>query len=62
MLADVCNGGQGRSFFHTIVTDCVDYFKHFDSVLVEFVHSFANGVSHLLARATHSSQAYMSGL
>lgn len=54
LLADVCHGGQGRSYFHTIVMDCVDFLKHFDNVLVEFVHRSVNGVAHLLARAIHS--------
>lgn len=58
MLADACKGVPGRSFFHTIVLDCVDFFKHFDEVLVEFVHRSANGVAHTLARAAHSMSGF----
>lgn len=54
MLAYACEGVQGRSFFHTIVLDCVEYYKHFDDVLVNFIHRSANGVAHTLARAAHS--------
>lgn len=54
LLAEACNGGKERSYFHTIVMDCIEFFKHFDNVLVEFVHRFAKEVSHLLARATSS--------
>ncbi|XP_074378458.1 uncharacterized protein LOC141719995 [Apium graveolens] len=58
LLAEACKGTNGRSFFHTIVLDCIEFFKHFDDVLVNFVHRSANGVAHALARAAHS----MSGL
>lgn len=44
ILADECHGAYGRSYFHTIVTNCVEYFKRVDNVLVEFVHRSANGV------------------
>ncbi|KAL8093405.1 hypothetical protein AgCh_035325 [Apium graveolens] len=57
LLADACKGEQGRSYFHTIVWDCIQLFKHFDEVLVQFVHRSANAVAHVLARATH----FMSG-
>ena len=53
-LSDACQQSQGESYFHTIVLDCVDYCKHFDSVLIEFTHRSANGVAHVLARATRS--------
>lgn len=53
-LADACNGKGGRSFFHTIVEDCVEICKHYDNVLVRFIHRSANEVAHMLSRATHS--------
>ena len=58
LLADAYNGTPGRSYFHSIVNDCVDLVKHFESVLVRFVHRSANEVAHLLARVSRS----MSGL
>lgn len=57
LLVDAMNGG-GNSFFHTIVEDCIDIIKHFDEVLVVFVHRSANIVAHNLARAAY----FMSGL
>ncbi|XP_074352643.1 uncharacterized protein LOC141691787 [Apium graveolens] len=48
-LMDACKGVQGNSYFYAIVTDCVDYCKHFENVLVDS----ANGVTHMLARATY---------
>ncbi|KAL8125864.1 hypothetical protein AgCh_013243 [Apium graveolens] len=53
-LADACNGGSGRSYFHSIVSDCVELFNHFDDVIVQFVHRSANAVAHLLARVSRS--------
>lgn len=54
LLANACKGEQGRSYFHTIVRDCIEFFKHFECVLIEYVSRSANGVAHRLARATHS--------
>ena len=54
ILADACKGVQGRAYFHTIVLDCLELFKQFDNVLVEFVSRSANEVAHKLARAAHS--------
>ncbi|KAL8094866.1 hypothetical protein AgCh_036398 [Apium graveolens] len=54
ILADAYNGRRGNSYFHTIVNDCLELSKHFENVLVQFVHRSANGVAHLLARASHS--------
>lgn len=54
LLADACNGGQEKSYFHSIFKDCIEYLKHFDNVLVQFVHRSANEVADLLARASHS--------
>lgn len=48
-LVDACNGQQGASYFHTIVSDCVESCKHFDHVLISFVRRSANSVAHLLA-------------
>ena len=57
-MADACNGSPGRSYFHSIVSSCVELFKHFEDVLVRFVPKSANEVAHLLARVSRS----MSGL
>lgn len=53
LLVDACYGSKGKSYFHIIVSDCIDLFKHFCDVLVQFVNRSANGVDHVLARATH---------
>ena len=58
MLAEACKKVQGRTYFHSIVLSCVELFKHYDEVLVEFVYRSANEVAHKLARVTHS----MSGI
>ena len=50
---DTCRESKGRSPFHTIVSDCIDLFKHFRHVLVQFVHKFTDEVAHVLARAIH---------
>lgn len=52
--AEACKHVHGRAYFHSIFLSCVELFKHYDVVLVEFVHRFANVVAHMLARATHS--------
>ena len=54
-LADTCKGIHRRTYFHSIVSSCVEMFKHYEEVLVEFVHRSANEVAHTLARATHST-------
>lgn len=48
LLAEACKGVKGRAYFHTIVFDCVELFKHFDDVLIEFVYRSANEVAHRL--------------
>lgn len=58
LLVDAVNGRMGRSFFDTIVADCREEIKHFEELLVVFVHRSANTVAHMLAGATYS----MSGL
>ncbi|WOH11565.1 hypothetical protein DCAR_0831054 [Daucus carota subsp. sativus] len=55
LLVDACNGSSGRSYFHIIVSECVDLIKHFENVLVRFVHRSANEVAHMLARASRST-------
>lgn len=45
---------QGNAYFHLIVLECVELFKNYDEVLVEYVFRSANGVAHVLARATLS--------
>lgn len=47
VLAKACKGTCGRSYFDTIVSDCIDLFQLFDDVLVVFTRS--NIVAHLLA-------------
>lgn len=51
ILADACKKAHGNSYFHTIVIDCIDLFKHFEEVLVVFIHRSANDAAHLLAKA-----------
>lgn len=53
MLENACRGSNGINYFHTIVGDCLDLFKHFCDLLVQFFHRFVNGVAHVLARVTH---------
>lgn len=50
LLAAACNGAGGRSYFHSIGSDCVELLEHFESVLIRFVHRSANEVAHLLAK------------
>lgn len=40
--------------FDTIAEDCSELTKHFDEVLVIFVHRSANKIAHLLAQASYS--------
>ena len=54
LVVDAMNGARGKSFFDTIVSDCNELVKHFDEVLVCFVHRSTNNVAHLLARASCS--------
>lgn len=58
LVVDAIKENTGCAYFHTIIEDCVDLLKHFDNVLVQFVHRSANVVARTLARATHS----MSGI
>ncbi|XP_074352699.1 uncharacterized protein LOC141691846 [Apium graveolens] len=58
LLVDACEGVQGRSFFHTIVLNCVQLFKHFEEVPVQFVYEYADVAAHTLVRAT----LFMSGV
>ncbi|XP_074360145.1 uncharacterized protein LOC141700235 [Apium graveolens] len=54
VLVWAIKGQSGESYFHTIVSQCVNELKHIDQVLVDFVYRSANGVAHLLASAAHS--------
>lgn len=54
VVAMTCKNKRAKSYFHTIVLDGTQSFKHFDHVLVEFVFRSANRVTHLLASAAHS--------
>ncbi|XP_017251140.1 uncharacterized protein LOC108221791 [Daucus carota subsp. sativus] len=40
-VAEACKKVHGRAYFHLIVSSCVELFKHYDEVLVEFVHRSA---------------------
>lgn len=53
-VVDAYKSGEGNTYFHSIISGCIDIGKHYDEVLVEFVHKSANGVAHALARASHS--------
>ncbi|XP_074377796.1 uncharacterized protein LOC141719325 [Apium graveolens] len=53
-LAEACQGIQGNTYFHLIVLDCMELFKHYDEVLLDYVPRSANIVAHELARATYS--------
>lgn len=57
MLAVACNGYNGESYFHTLVSNCIHELKHIDQVLVGFIYRSVNCVAHLLVNAAH----YMSG-
>ncbi|KAL8107520.1 hypothetical protein AgCh_024073 [Apium graveolens] len=58
MIVDAVNGNRGASMFDTIAEDCSELIKHFDGVLVIFVHRSVNKIAHLVAQAFYS----MSGL
>ncbi|XP_074377663.1 uncharacterized protein LOC141719179 [Apium graveolens] len=59
LLADAFNGGQGNSYFYSIVNECIELSKHFQHVLVQFVHRSANVVAHSLARVSHSESGLL---
>lgn len=48
-LVDACKGEQGASYFHTIVSDCVELCKHFDYLKIVIVRRSANSMAHVLA-------------
>lgn len=52
------NGNQGNSIFHTIVDDCKEILKHFEDVLVVFIHRSANSVAHLIAKGAYSMSGF----
>ncbi|KAL8089646.1 hypothetical protein AgCh_039217 [Apium graveolens] len=58
LLVDAYSGTTPRSYFHSIVNDCVELVKHFENVIVPFVPRSVNKVVHLLAKVSH----FMSGL
>lgn len=55
LLVDAVNGKLGKTYFDTIAADCIELMKHFEEVLVIFVHRSANMIAHMLARATCST-------
>ena len=54
VLARACKGVNGKSYFETIVRDCMELFHHFDEVEVCFARRSANGAAHALARVAYS--------
>lgn len=53
-LAEACKKVHGRVYFQLIVLSGVELYKHYDEMLVEFVHRSANEITQKLARVTHS--------
>ncbi|XP_074344569.1 uncharacterized protein LOC141683717 [Apium graveolens] len=51
-LVEACKWRKGVSYFHTIVSDCIELCKHFNHVRISFVGRSVNSVAHVLA--THS--------
>ncbi|XP_074361914.1 uncharacterized protein LOC141702127 [Apium graveolens] len=58
VLAKACNGVTGRSYFATIVRDCMDLFHRNDEVEVCFTrrsaNRYANSAAHAPARVAYS--------
>lgn len=54
LVVDDVHGGTGNSDFDVIIRDCMDILKHYEEVLVVFVHRSANSVVHLLGKAAYS--------
>ncbi|XP_074327739.1 uncharacterized protein LOC141665651 [Apium graveolens] len=54
VLAKSCNSVTGRSYFATIVRDCMDLFHHYDEVEVCFTRRSANSAAHALSRVAYS--------
>lgn len=54
VLARACKGTSGRSYFDTIVRDCIELFQYFEEVLVRFSHRSANRAAHALTKAAYS--------
>ncbi|XP_074352075.1 uncharacterized protein LOC141691236 [Apium graveolens] len=50
---DAIYGTRGKSYFDTIMDDCVELFKHFEQVLVVFVPRSVNIVAHILAHVAY---------
>lgn len=49
LLVEAVNGGIGKSYFHTIVNECHEIIKHFEKVLIIFVHIYANMIAHIMS-------------
>lgn len=49
VLVEACKENRGESYFHTIVSDCVQLSKHFEHVQIVFASRSVNKVAHLLA-------------
>lgn len=54
LVVEAIQKSQGQSIFDTIIDDCRELFKHFEEVLVVYVHRSANNVAHLLAQTAYS--------
>ncbi|XP_074342618.1 uncharacterized protein LOC141680232 [Apium graveolens] len=52
-------GEAGNTYFHLIVEECRDILKHFEEVLVCFVHRSANMAAHSLAQVAYSTSGHM---
>ncbi|KAL8103570.1 hypothetical protein AgCh_027952 [Apium graveolens] len=61
LLVDALNGVRGRTYFDTIVSDCLELVKHFDDVLFAFTYRSANNVAHMLARVAVRSHFHCRG-
>lgn len=62
LLINVYTGICGISYFDIIFEDCVEFYKHFDKVLIEYVHKPVNSVVHVLARTAYFKSDLRNGL
>lgn len=56
LVTDAANEIVGRSPFHLIISDCTSLSKHFDDVLICYVHRSANDMAHLSLSARFASE------
>ncbi|XP_074335978.1 uncharacterized protein LOC141673144 [Apium graveolens] len=62
VLVDAAKGEAGTTYFHLIVEECRDILKHFEEVLVCFIHRSANIAAHNLAQVAYSTSGPMEWL